>query len=313
MRAMVYRAYGTLPEVAEVPEPTPGPGQLLVRNRHTSVNPIDWKLASGAYRLILPVKLPQIPGFDVAGEVVALGPGVTGFTVGDRVHARLGGTRGGATAERVVVGTDVAAHVPAGMDLADAAALPLAGLTALQALREHGGITLAGSSARVLIVGASGGVGHLAVQIARAAGAHVTGVCSTRNVALVESLGANAVIDYTRPDAYAGHAPWDVVFDCVGIDYGTWLPRLVPKGVYVNLLADPRVLARAALNPLCGKRVASAFLKTNAADLRALDGLVAAGKLRVVTDSRFPMERLADAWERSKSGRAVGKIVVDVP
>ncbi|MFN7145115.1 MAG: NAD(P)-dependent alcohol dehydrogenase [Myxococcota bacterium] len=312
MRAMVYRAYGTPPEPAERPDPVPGRGQLLVRARHSSVNPIDWKLASGAYRLILPVKLPQIPGFDVAGEVVGVGPEVTGFAVGERVHARLGDTRGGATAELVVVGTDVAAHVPAGMDLAEAAALPLAGLTALQALRDHGGVALSGSTARVLIVGASGGVGHLGVQIARAAGAHVTGVCSTRNVALVESLGAHAAVDYTRPDAYAGHAPWDVVFDCVGLDYATWLPRMTPKGVYVNLLAHPKVLARAALNPFCGQRVASAMLKTNAADLRALDALYAEGKLRVVIDGRFPMERLADAWERSKSGRATGKIVVDV-
>lgn len=312
MHAIVFRRYGGPLEPTELPEPSPGPGQVLVRARHASVNPIDWKAASGAYRLFLPMKLPAVPGLDVAGEVLALGPGVTGFAVGDRVHARLTGT-GGACAERVLVGIDVAAPVPAGMDLADAAALPLAGITALQALRDEAGIPLEGATASVLVVGASGGVGHLGLQIAKATGARVTAVCSARNAALVASLGADDVVDYTRPDAWDGRGPWDVVLDFVGADPGTWLPRLAPGGTYVSAVASPALLARALLNPFAKKRVRALMMKTNAADLRILDALHAAGKLRVVIDSRYPLDRLADAWARSKSGRAAGKIVVDIP
>ncbi len=312
MRAMVYRRYGGPLEPAELPDPTPGAGQLLVRVRHASVNPVDWKVHSGAYRLLMPAKFPVVPGYDVAGEVVALGAGVGGFSVGDRVHARIAGLAGGACAELARVGVDVATRVPDGMNLADAAALPLAGITALQALRDGAGLPLEGARESVLVVGASGGVGHLGLQIARAAGARVTGVCSTRNVALVRELGADDVIDYTQPGAWDGRGPWDVVLDCVGTDYATWLPRTSARGRYATTTPGPGAIARSLLNAVSPRRVAPVMLKTNAPDLRVLDGLYAAGKLRVVVDGHHPLDRLTDAWERSKSGRATGKIVIDV-
>jgi NADPH:quinone reductase-like Zn-dependent oxidoreductase len=204
---MIYRAYGGPErlELTDIPRPSPGPGQVLVRVIASSVNPIDWKLASGMVRLFMPVKFPAVPGFDIAGDVAELGRGVTGYAIGDRVHARIAWKEGtGACADFAVVGWDVLAKAPAGMDPGEAAALPLAGLTALQGLRDRAGLPLEDARERVLVVGASGGVGHLGVQIARAAGATVVGVCSERNAPLVSSLGAHDVIDYKKPDPYRG-------------------------------------------------------------------------------------------------------------
>jgi NADPH:quinone reductase-like Zn-dependent oxidoreductase len=311
---MIFRTYGgpEVLELAELPRPVPGPEQILIRVHTSSINPVDWKRASGKLRLIMPVQLPAVPGFDVAGEVVEVGPGVTSFTPGMRVHARLAGGVGGAAAEYTLAGLDVTARMPEGMDMATAAGLPLAGMTALQGLRDRAGVPMQGARERILVVGASGGVGHLAVQIAAAAGATVVGVCSTRNIELVKGLGAHEVIDYTKPDAYAGQAPFDVIFDCVGGSPGPWLPRLKAGGRFVSAMPGPAVFLRSALNALVGKKVRAVMLKPNAADLRFLDSLYEAGKLRVVIDQRFPLTELRAAWERSQSGRAAGKILVDV-
>lgn len=314
MRAMRYRRYGEpkdILELADVDAPVPGPAQLLVKVAASSVNPIDWKRGSGAYRFIMPTRFPLIPGFDLAGTVAALGPGVTGFAVGDRVHARVSDPRGEASAELALAGLDTVTKLPAGMSMNDAAALPLAGLTALQALRDGGAWPLENAKGRVLVIGASGGVGHFALQLAKGSGAHATGVCSARNVELVRSLGADAVIDYTQPDAFAGHAPWDVVLDCVGGEPGRWLPHVAEGGRYVSSVPTPAVMVRAALNVVAKKRVVGVMMKTNAADLALLDRWYEAGKLRVVIDSTFPLPKLAEAWERSRSGRAAGKIVVE--
>lgn len=314
MRAILYRAYGGPErlETADIPRPTAGAGQVLVRVLASSVNPVDWKLASGQLRLLRVIRLPNVPGFDVAGEVVELGPGVTAFSPGDRVHARLAHNRGAASAEYTVADVAVTALMPAGMDPGEAAGLPLAGLTALQGLRDDTGLPLAGATERVLVVGASGGVGHLAVQIARAAGATVVGVCSERNAALVATLGAHEVIDYTKPNAYQGQADFDIVFDCVGGSPRPWLARLAPGGRYASPMPGPATLLRSLLNPLTRKKVRAVMLKTNAEDLRLLDRLVEAGSLRVVVDSRYPLAELRSAWERSIRGRAAGKIVIDV-
>lgn len=311
---MVMTRYGG-PEVLEprdLPRPTPGPGQLLLRVVAHSVNPVDWKIAAGMMRLFRSVSFPQVPGFDVSGEVVEVGPGVTDYPLGTLVHGRIVHRGGGACSEYAVIGTDVAAPIPKGMDPTEAAGLPLAGMTALQGLRDRCGMPMTGATERVLVVGASGGVGSFAVQIARAAGAWVVGVCSARNRALVESLGANEVIDYNAPDPYAGQAPFDIVYDCVGGSPTPWLARMTPSGRFASAMPGPAVIARSLLNPFSAQKVHAVMLSANAADLRTLDALVAAGRLRVVVDSRFPLSDLKGAWERSKSGRAAGKILVEV-
>jgi NADPH:quinone reductase-like Zn-dependent oxidoreductase len=315
MRAMIYRTYGGPErlEMVDIPRPSPGPQQVLVRVIASSVNPIDWKLASGKMRLIMPVKLPVVPGFDVAGEITELGAGVTGYSIGDRVHARIATNEGtGACAEFAVVGLDVLAKVPSGMDLDEAAGVPLAGITALQGLRDRAGLPLQRAHERVLVVAASGGVGHIAVQIARAAGAMVVGVCSERNAALVLSLGAHEVIDYNKPDPYRRQTPFDIILDCVGGSPFRWIGLLGRGGRYASPMPGPGVFLRSLMNPLTGKKVRAVMLKSNAVDLRVLDRLVEAGELRVVIDSRYPLTELRAAWKRSMSGRVTGKIVIDV-
>ncbi len=189
MKAMQYEGYGGPERIrpAEVPVPRPSESQVLVRVEASSVNPVDWKLHSGAYRWIMPVRFPSIPGFDIAGEVTEVGDRVTRFKPGDRVFAMLDTRPGGASAEYAVVGESAAAPAPQGLSALEAAAIPLAGLTALQALRDLGPV---GAGMRVLIVGAAGGVGHFATQIAVANGAHVTAVCGTRHTEMMRALGA---------------------------------------------------------------------------------------------------------------------------
>jgi NADPH:quinone reductase-like Zn-dependent oxidoreductase len=314
MRAMIYQRYGgpEVLELADLPEPKPSARQVAIRVVTASVNPIDWKKAEGVMRLIQPARFPIVPAYDVAGAITAIGARVTELAVGMRVHARIKDPNRGACAEIALAGVDVTTEMPAAMSFADAAALPLAGMTALQGLRDGGKLPLEGARARVLVIGASGGVGHFAVQLARAMGAHVTGVCSTRNVALVHELGAHEVIDYTKEHAFEGVTPFDVVLDCVAGEPGKWLGHMTPKGRYVSCLPGPAVFARGALNITCGKKVYPVLLRPRATDLAILDRLYEAKKLRAVIDSRFPLEKLADAWARSKSGRSVGKIVIDV-
>jgi NADPH:quinone reductase-like Zn-dependent oxidoreductase len=285
---------------------------VLIRVEASSVNPIDWKRASGALRLLMPARLPLVPGYDVAGTVSALGPGVSTFKVDDRVHARISDSRGGACAEFALAGLDVVTRMPAAMTMGDAAALPLAGMTALQGLRDAGGLPLEGTKARVLIVGASGGVGHFAVQLAKGMGAHVTGVCSGRNAALVRGLGADEVLDYTRPDAFQGASGFDLVLDCVGADAAKWLPLVREGGRYASTVPGPSVIFRRLINPLFGKAVFPVLLKSRAEDLALLDRWFEAGRLRVVIDSRFPLAQLGEAWAKSITGRSAGKIVIDV-
>ena len=312
MRAMLYRRYGgpEVLELAELPTPEPKAGQVSISVEASSINPIDWKRASGSFKLVMPVKFPSVPGYDLAGTVKALGPGVTSFAVGDRVHARIKESSGGASADVAVAGVDVTTRMPSGMSMEDAAAIPLAGMTAVQALRNKGGLSLEKSSERVLVVGASGGVGHLGVQLARAAGAFVAGVCSTRNVELVKSLGASQVLDYTKPDAYAGLEPFDLVFNAIDDQYAPWMKLLGPKGRFVSTAPTPKLMLRSALNAFTAKKASPMLLNPRAEDLATLDALYAAGKLKVVIDSTHRLEALAEAWKRSQSGRAVGKIVV---
>jgi NADPH:quinone reductase-like Zn-dependent oxidoreductase len=231
---------------------------------------------------------------------------------GQRVHTRLAGTGGGANAELVCAGLDNLCPLPAQLDFAQGAGLPLAGMTALRGLRDACLMPMQGATQRVLVIGASGGVGHLAVQLARASGAHVTAVCSGRNVELVKRLGAHDVVDYTQPGAWAGPATFDAIFDCVGASPGEFLPRLSAAGRFASCVPGPAVFAHAALNLVRRKKVHPVLLKANAADLATLDRLVEDGKLEVVIERRFPLEELAAAWELSASGRVAGKLIIEL-
>ena len=315
MRAMQLQKYGgpDALQMTELPQPKPEPGKVLVRVHCASVNPVDWKRASGSLRLLMPVKFPAVPGYDIAGTVEAVGAGVSGYSHGTRVHARIADMRGGACAEYAIVGAAELAQMPDDMPDDIAAALPLAGMTALQALRDGAALPLASAARqRVLVVGASGGVGHIGVQIAKRAGAWVSGVCSGRNAAMVRELGADEVLDYTRADAFRSSAPFDVVLDCVAGDPGPWLRVMTPNARYVSVIPGPMTFLWPMLHPFSQRRVRPWMLKTSGDDLRYLDTLWQQGHLKVVIDSHFALAALSAAWQRSMSGRAVGKILIEM-
>jgi len=284
--------------------------------RTASVNPIDWKLASGAYRWLLPVRFPAVPGFDVCGDVEAVHPSVSGLKPGQRVHARLLGRHGGACATHAVVDASVAAVVTASISDEAAAGLPLAGLTALQALRDEGRLPIGpgeASGRRVLVIGAAGGVGHLAVQVAAAAGAHVVALCSPANTALVASWGAHEVVDRHDSEAVQRIDACDVVLDAATSDWRRWIGKVVRGGTYVTCLPAPGALLRGALNRLSGQRVRAVMMRSDGDDLRTLDQLFIDGRLKVHIAGVLPMAQLAEAWRGSISGRTVGKWIVQAP
>jgi NADPH:quinone reductase-like Zn-dependent oxidoreductase len=313
VKAMQYRNYGTPDQLqpAEVPTPRPGATQLLVRVLAASVNPVDWKLHNGQYRRIMPVRFPSIPGFDLAGEVTEVGGQVTRFKPGDRIFAMLDRRPGGTSAEYAVVGERAAARIPANLAPQEAAAIPLAGLTALQCLRDLGRIA---SGKRVLIIGASGGVGHLAVQIAKSYGANVTAVCSGRNAELMLRLGADRTVDYTQAPDLRGPQPYDLVLDLIAQSpLRRLLALLAADGIYVSSLPSASRIAAALLLPFVSRRrVRIAGVKPLGVDLEELSRLCEAGKLRPVIDRIFEFKELAAAHAYSQQGRTVGKIVIRV-
>jgi len=310
---MQYSGYGdpSLLKMVEMELPRPATGQILVKVNAVAVNPIDWKLHDGSLRYVLPVQFPSVPGFDLAGEVVAIGPGVNRFSNGDRIYACLPGRSGGACAEYAVVDAAVAAPMPPLLDCFQAAAIPLAASTALQSLRDLGRIH---AGQRLLIAGGSGGVGHFAIQMGKAFGAHVTAVCSTRNVDRVTALGADQVIDYKKQSDFSSGEPYDVVLDCV-VEQPFRLFRKVMKreAVYVAVLFPLRLLIQSVVLRLFSKqRIRFVICKANGDDLALISKLVSEGKLQPLIDRVYPLDELAAAHHFSQSGRARGKIVIDV-
>lgn len=251
---------------------------------------------------------PMILGFDVAGEVVKVGSQVTRFKVGDAIY---GSTNfpGGAYAEFAAIPENFAAPKPTNMSYEEAATVPLAALTALQSLQNLGDIK---SGQKVLINGASGGVGVFAVQIAKALGAEVTGVCSTRNLDLVKSLNADLVIDYTQQDFTAGNVQYDIIFDAVAKgEFSNCRKVLKPNGVYVSTLPTPEVILQGFLTMfLPGQKVKFVLEIPNNKDLVYLKNLIEGGKMRTVCDRTYPLQELAEAHRYSEGERAVGKIAI---
>jgi len=313
MHAMQYRNVGKPDQIVavEVPTPRPAATQLLVKLAASSVNPVDWKLRHAQSLFYRPVSFPSIPGADLSGEVVEVGDRVTGFKPGDRVFAMAKVGTGATSAEYAVVDEQAAARAPANLPLAEAAAIPLAGLTALQSLRDLGGIA---ADQRVLIVGAAGGVGHFALQIAKSYGAHVTAVCSGRHAELVRGLGADAVIDHTQRHDFGGERPYDLVFDVIArTPLRDFFAVMAPAGVYVSTLPSFSRVSAAFLLPLMSRRrVRIAMVKARGTDLDQLRVLCEAGRLRPVIEKTFPLAELAAAHACSQEGRAGGKILIQI-
>ncbi len=313
MKAVVIHRYGTVEvlQYEDVDQPTIKPMQLLVKVHASSVNPIDWKIRKGMLQLITGNRFPMILGFDLAGEVVEVGAGVTQFKAGDLIYGSTS-FPGGAYAEFAAIPENLAALKPINLTDEEAAVVPLAALTALQALRDQGNIQ---SGQAVLINGAAGGVGIFAVQIAKALGAVVTGVSSTKNIEFVKSLGSDRVIDYTQQDFTQEPVKYDIIFDVVAKRSPSQVKKVLkPNGIYITTLPSPESLVQSFLTAfLPGQKVKFILEKPNTKDLVYLKELIEAGKMRVVIDRTFPLNELAAAHAYSETERAVGKIALAQP
>ncbi len=310
MKAVVIREYGSADVLRyeEVEAPTIKADELLVKVHAAAVNPIDWKIRKGMLKIISGNKFPMILGFDLAGVVLEVGSQVSNFQVGDEIYGSLG-VPGGAYAEIAAVPQKVAAIKSKNISFEEAAALPVAALTALQSLRDKANIQ---PSQSVLINGASGGVGIFAVQIAKALGAEVTGVCSGKNLDFIKSLGADSLIDYTTHDFTKNQVQYDIVFDAVGKQtFDNCKKVLKPNGIYITTLPNLQNIVAIALTSVFGSQKAKFILaQPNTADLLYLNELIEAGKLRVVIDCTYPLQELAAAHIYSESERAKGKIAI---
>lgn len=321
MHAVQYTSYGGGPSAlkhVEVPVPTPKKGEVLIKLEAASVNPVDWKVQSGILRPFLPAKFPHIPGTDIAGEIVSSGPGVNEFSAGEKVISWLDFRFGGSFAEFAAASINYTVKRPQEVSAVDGSCLPVAGLTALQSIRDTAGVKLDGSSqANLLITAASGGVGLYAVQIAKIGGAHVTATCGARNIELVKSLGADEVLDYKTPEGDALKSPsgrlYDAVIHCTtGIPFSKFSPNLKPIAKVIDFTPNFSSLATTAIKKLtfCKQQLVPFVMSPNAKDLAYLAELAKEGKLKTIVDSQHPFSKAEEAWARSKEGHSTGKVVV---
>jgi len=330
MKALAIRHYKAAMEVMELPRPEPGSGDLLVRVRAASVNPLDYKIRSGGVKVMIQYSFPLILGNDLAGDVEAVGPGVTKFKVGDAIYSRLDRDRIGAFAEYALVRESAAAAKPARLDYVQAASLPLVGLTAWQALID---IARVRAGQKVLIHAGSGGVGTFAIQLGKHLGAEVVTTAGAKNHALVKSLGADVAIDYRTTRFETVAKDQDVVFDTQG---GETLLRsfdaVKPGGMVVTVggrpdakfarawgLSLPLVWILGFLNRKVDRlakqkraRFEYLFMHASGEQLAKIGALVDQGVIRPIVDKTFSLPAAADAVSYVESGRAVGKVVIRV-
>jgi NADPH:quinone reductase-like Zn-dependent oxidoreductase len=316
MKAVIAERYGP-PEVlrmAEVEKPAPDADEALVKVLAVSVNPADWRSMRAKpffSRATLGLLRPKsrILGGDIAGQVEAVGSGVTQFKPGDEVYANLLDHGSGGFAEYVSVPVDVMSSKPANLSYEEAAAVPMAGVTALQGLRHHGDIQ---PGQQVLINGASGGIGTFAVQIAKSYGAEVTGVTSTRNLELVRSLGADHVVDYTTSDLFGRGRRYDLILDTIGNQSVGNLRRGLNERGKAAVVGFTTVAKLIGVSLRGGKDVAQVSAHVTAEDLEFLSRLIEAGKVRPQIDRRYPFTEIPAAIRYLEQGHARGKVVVGV-
>jgi NADPH:quinone reductase-like Zn-dependent oxidoreductase len=322
MSAVVQRGYGTTDvlSVDRLDVPEPGEGQVLLRVGAAGVDRGVWHIMAGLPYIVRPMfgmSTPRqpIPGLDVAGTVVALGSGTTDFTIGDEVF----GIADGSFAEYAVADASALARIPSGVDMIAAAALPVSGLAALEAVRDHGAVA---AGQKVLVLGASGGVGGYAVQIAAAAGAEVTGVASAAKADFVRSLGARRVIDYAVTDVTTSPDRYDVIIDINGrLPLGRLVRILTPEGTLVIVGGEDGGKLTGGIQRQFGARIRSAFTRRrlgffisseSRAGLPELARLVSSGQLRSTVDVVRPLSAVREAIDDLSAGRIRGKAVLHV-
>ncbi len=318
MKAVVMRAYGSADvlEIQEVDKPVASSNQVLIQVFYASVNPVDWKIRNGSMRMIVRPKFPLTPGLDIAGEIVETGSNSTKFKKNDKVFGMLELNKCGAYAEYACAKEENVAMIPENIDFKEAAATPLAALTAYQALHHKGKIK---SGENILINGSSGGVGSFAIQIAKAAGATVTAVCSTGNIELVKSLGADKVIDYKKQDFTQLSDQYNIIFDTVGKpSFFKVSKNLTKSGRYITTVPNylPNMISFFLIPflSLLIDRKKSAFItvRPGGTDLKSLCLLIQQDKLVPLIDRTYNLEDIRKAHSYSEAGHARGKIVIKI-
>lgn len=313
MKAVAFDKYGNNDVVAVrgMPMPSPGAGDVLVKVRAASIDPVDWKMRAGQLRIISGYKFPKVLGRECAGEVVETGSGVTKFKKGDQVIALPPVRSMGAFAEYACAPETTTFSKSGSISFEQAACIPIAGLTALQALRDKGQVSY---GKKVLVNGASGGVGHFAVQIAKIFGAEVTGVCSEANIDFVKGLGADSVIDYTKEDFTRGCRQYDIIFDAVAKrSFGDSKKSLSPDGIYISTLPSVSViLHRYLIGFLSRKRAMTIWVRPVASDMAWMQSQIQAGRIRIVIDKSYSLDQAKEALAYSETGKARGKIVLKI-
>ena len=313
MKVIQIDGYGTPAVLAcrDAARPQCGPGELLVRVRAAGVNPKDCLVRKGKFRWFTGRRFPLGLGHDFAGTVEDVGRHVTAFRVGNPVYGMTNGWKGRTYAEFLVARPSETALKPSTLNFVEAAAVPLAAMTALQALRDLGGLT---PGQRVLINGSSGGVGTFAVQIACLLGAHVTAVCSGRNADLVRGLGAHQVLDYTMEDFRHLSRPVDVVFDVFGnCRFPDVRSILTPRGRFISTVPGLPIIKWGLLSRLSpGPRAHLVVVKSRAADLETLAGWIGEQRLNPVVDQVYPLAAAPEAHTYIETKRARGKVVLEV-
>jgi NADPH:quinone reductase-like Zn-dependent oxidoreductase len=320
MKAIAYHEYGSsdVLKCEETEKPVPRDGEVLIKVRAASVNPLDWRLMNGKpalLRLFFGLRKPRLgrPGVDAAGEVEAVGSKVTQFKPGDEVF----GACRGAFAEYACTAASRLVMKPGNVTFEQAASVNVAGLTALQGLRDKGKIR---PGSKVLINGAAGGVGTFAVQIAKTFGAHVTGVCSTRNVDMVRSIGADEVIDYTQQDFTTSNHRYDLILDCVGNHSFSECRRVLSRdGRYIRIGAPhdasmilllAEMIKDVLLSVFISQKTVPFIAKSSQDDLTLLGELIATGKLQPVIGDRYSLSDAANAVRQVEEGHARGKVII---
>jgi len=313
MKAIVCTKYGSpdFLELKEVEKPVPRDNEVLIKVYATTVSSMDWRFRQGKNiiaRMMAGLTKPKNPifGVELAGEVEAVGKDVKLFKQGDQVY---GVTRSGAHAEYICRPEENVCMKPTNMTYEEAAAVPFGACVALQFLRDYGGIQ---SGQKVLINGASGGVGTFAVQLAKHFGAEVTGVCSTTNLELVQSLGADKVIDYTREDFTKTGQTYDIIFDAVGKrSFSQCKNSLNQRGIYLNtVLTFPLLLQMLWTSKIGSKKAIFAMPPLPTKELIFLKDVIEAGRMKTVIDRTYPLSDTAEAHRYSEKGHAKGKVII---
>ncbi len=311
MKAVIINRYGG-PEVLEyvdVVTPKPKKNEILIKIKAASVNPVDWKVRKGKLKFITGKKFPLYLGVEASGIVEAVGEEVTSFKPGQKVFAGKNHT-GGAYADYFTVSEKNAVLLPDNFPFDEGATLAVTGVTSLQALRDHAGIE---EGMKVLVNGASGGIGIYAVQIAKILGAHVTAVCSGKNKKLVKSIGADAVINYTKENFSKGSEKYDIILDAVGNKpFSKVANNLTKNGTLIKLNFSLSTYFDQYITTLfSNKNVKMVLLKNKAEDVKWIRDQIALKNIKVIIDCKFPMEEVRKAHNYSETGRAKGKIILE--